>query len=89
MDKDIAARLTTLEVEMREKWKAHDDKSDMIWREIKDDIHILCNKIDTLKKQRSSCMEEARAYTNKLVAISIGAPVTLFFLFRLFGEIVK
>ena len=87
--KDIRERIIALEVESRERWKAHDEKSDVIWHEIKADIKALFSKMSERLGQKDICMEETRGYTNKIVALAIGIPLTLLFILAIVEKTIK
>ena len=53
------------------------------------DIKEIFYKFDGIFARKDSCMGEARNYTNKIVAISIGVPATLFVVFRIITEFTK
>lgn len=80
----IENRLIKLEVRSEERWKAHDEKSVIVWDEIKDDIKALFHKMDKMIGKKDICMSESRSYVNKIVAISVGVPITIFILLRIF-----
>lgn len=78
----VENRLTILETESRMSWKAHDEKSEIIWHRIEGSIRALFSKVEAIGKQKDVCMAEAKGHTYKTVAIVVGAPVTLFIILK-------
>lgn len=85
---EINTRLTTLEIQMTERWNHHDKRSDEIWGEIKNDISVLFDKITVIHKdhidsiqnreiRKSNCMQELKGYTNKAVTWAVAIPGTI------------
>lgn len=74
---EVRDRLTTLETQSEERWKAHDEKSVLIWSEIKNDISALFVKIDTIVGRKDDCMKEAKEHTSRVVAFALGIPSSI------------
>ena len=73
----IRDRLTKLETQNKERWDAHDQKSKIIWGEIKQDIKDVSKKIDIIATRKDNCMKEAKGYTNKVVGFTLGIPTVI------------
>jgi len=56
----------------------------------------MCKRLDALKEQieimfirKDACMQEAKSYTNKLVALSLGIPATILIVLRIMEHVIK
>ncbi len=82
---EVRERLTTLETQSEERWKAHDTQSKIIWGEIKEDVKAIFGLLaqsdkqgreddkDRMKK-KDICMKEAKEYAKSLVSWVLGVP---------------
>jgi len=85
---------------MTERWDNHDTRANANSSRIDESLKCIFKKLDSIRGQKEICMKESReytdkaesyskAYTSKLVAISLGIPVTLFILVRLFEYLIR
>ena len=74
---EIKERLTRLETTTKERWDAHDKRSEERW----DGLHNILESIDIFMKgameRRASCMKEGKDYTKTMVMLVVGIPATL------------
>ena len=85
----IDKRLTILETKFTEKWKAHDkfamERSKGVYKRLDD----LKTQIEIMFGRKDLCMQEAKSYTNKLVALSLGIPATVLIVLKIMEHVVK
>lgn len=70
MDAELRDRFIQLETKFGEFTKDHDTRSQERWSG-------LINKLDILFDRKTTCMNEMRVYTNRMVGIALGVPTTI------------
>ena len=81
--KYLDERLIRLETRFDERWNAHDKFSTDHHRELDGKFDTLFSKVDSILDGKEESMRDMRGYTNKVVGMVVGVPVTILILFRL------
>ena len=74
---EVRERLTILETSNKERWKAHDTQSKIIWTVIDDKLDLLLKHKDDQSVHKDKCMLEAKGYTKSLVGWVMGVPTAI------------